>query len=81
MIPGRGAAIRSENGLPPELFGLTFDLEWTAPDGTQKTARGTVESLLLSTTPPREVFTYVLHDIPASEIEPGTIFRARKLTS
>jgi hypothetical protein len=77
-ISGQGAGIRPEQGLPPQLFGLSFEVEWTAPDGTPRTARGSVESMLLSTPPPREVFTYLLHGVPTSEIAPGTILRARE---
>jgi hypothetical protein len=77
-VSGHGAGIRPEEGLPPQLFGLSFEVEWTAPDGTPRTARGSVESLLLSTTPPREVFTYLLHGASASEIAPGTVLRARE---
>ena len=77
-ITGRGAAIRPEEGLPPQLFGLAFDLELTAPDGSQRQASGTVESMLLGTTPRREVFTYMLHGISASDVSPGTIIRVRK---
>jgi hypothetical protein len=74
-IPGRGAGVRPEQGLPPQLFGLTFDLELIAPDGSRRRAKGVVESLLLGTSPPWEVFTYVLHETAASEIPPGTILR------
>ena len=43
-IPGHGAGIHPEQGLPPQFFGLSFEVEWTAPDGTPRTARGSVES-------------------------------------
>jgi hypothetical protein len=79
-ITGRGAGVLPEKGLPLQLFGLYFELELTSPGGNPRTVRGTVESLLLSTSPPREVFTYLLHDIPVSEVPPGTIIRAIKLS-
>ncbi len=81
QITGRGTAILPENGLSSDYFACTCAVEIERPNGIQEMAKAVVESMRLSETEPREVFTFLLIDKSPDTIAKGSTIRIVEVES